>query len=55
MLAIYKIACRVVVIDNCMIACNVHMPDEAAMNLSNGDSHYCILLHDHIKLHQDGD
>ena len=43
------------VIDNCMIACNVHIPDEAAMNMSNGDSHYCITLHDHIKLHQDGE
>ena len=41
---------RVMIIDNCMIAGNVPMPDVAEMNMTNGGSHYCIMLHDHSEL-----
>ena len=41
---------RVMIIDNCMIASNVHMSDVAAMNMTNGSSQYCIMLHDHFEL-----
>ena len=42
------------IIDNCTIAGNVPMPDVAAMNMTNGSSHYCIMLDDRFELCWDG-